>query len=203
MDEYDVTYSLHEPCVRTNEEKTMAAMDNIVSVTINSGKPKLSKLAMLTDKQRERILKKCDGDIFGEKCVFSILKNGGTTKGNQHVQVRYGNRRAYLTRLLYHNFVENITNEKSFILHKCDTDGRCVCLAHLYVGTLKQNAADRTAHGNTRINSTNAKLTEDNVREIRKRYRGGETQAQIAKRFKIDRANVSYIVRWKTWKDVV
>jgi len=188
--EYNSTYGFHKACVRTNEEKTMAA--------------KVSLLGMMTEKEKERILAKCDGDIFGDECVMPSLKSGlkrghDMVKGNQHPKVSFRGRNVALTRLLYHNYVGKITKENPYILHKCDTDGRCVCLKHLYAGTAKQNAADRMAHGNHYKNGTTPKLTKDNVKEIRKRYRDGETQSQIAKKFKIDQTNVSQIVLRKSW----
>lgn len=47
-----------------------------------------------------------------------------------------------------------------------------------------------------------AKLTEDDVREIRRLRAGGSGLQAIAKQFGIDRANVGYIVRGDTWKHV-
>lgn len=49
----------------------------------------------------------------------------------------------------------------------------------------------------------NAKLTEDDIREIRRLYSSGEhTQREIAARFNITRPNVGYIVRRIAWPHV-
>lgn len=47
-----------------------------------------------------------------------------------------------------------------------------------------------------------AKLTADQVRDIRRRYAAGEQQQDIAADYQINRANVSYIVLRKTWKHI-
>lgn len=50
---------------------------------------------------------------------------------------------------------------------------------------------------------TQAKITEDDVRNIRAQYSGGQTYKQIADRYNMTDANISMIVRRVTWKDVI
>lgn len=45
-----------------------------------------------------------------------------------------------------------------------------------------------------------AKLTESDVRDIRRRYATGESQQSLAQRFGVNAANISMIVNRKTWK---
>ena len=159
----------------------------------------------MSDKDKSRVLAKCDGDIFGDECVLwtgcsrtSWYTKTKTQKGQQHGKVRFAGKTIYVTRLLFHNFVEPLGVEKPYVLHGCDTDGRCVCLKHLRAGTAKENAADRTKDGNTVM-----KLSDDQVRAIRKRRREGEKQRSIAAAFGCSRQHVSDIASRKRRANVV
>lgn len=48
-----------------------------------------------------------------------------------------------------------------------------------------------------------ARLTDDQVREIRQRYAAGEQQQHIAPDYGVNRATISYIVLGKTWKHLL
>jgi hypothetical protein len=50
--------------------------------------------------------------------------------------------------------------------------------------------------------SSLSRLTEDDVREIRRLAAQGQTHRQIAPKFGINYANVHYIVQRKTWAHV-
>lgn len=77
--------------------------------------------------------------------------------------------------------------------------------SNLVCGSAKENSADRDRHGNTRRGRLhgNAKLTDSDVREIRKRRNNGEPRKEIAARFGITDVNVGFISKRKTWKHVV
>jgi DNA invertase Pin-like site-specific DNA recombinase len=70
-----------------------------------------------------------------------------------------------------------------------------------YVRLCKQCHADfdtdAQLHGNA---LHNARLTEELVREIRKRYAAGETYASLAEELHIHRTTVQYAGSGKTWK---
>ena len=95
------------------------------------------------------------------------------------------------------------------VCHRCDNPP-CVRPDHLWLGSRAENLADMTAKGRRRhfmgrpqagsLNH-NAKLTEDDIRVMRL-MASQYTQRAIAERFGIGRANVSLIIRGKTWRHV-
>ncbi len=104
-------------------------------------------------------------------------------------------------------------------LHKCDTP-RCVNDEHLYAGTKQQNALDREdrnrgnhpvgdAHHARHIEGYSqgqkngrAKITEKDVRAMRKAHRNGARGADLAREYKLTKTTVSYILRGKLWSHV-
>lgn len=85
---------------------------------------------------------------------------------------------------------------ESMVLHRCGVHG-CVRPDHLYVGTSSQNSEDARRHGTLPLGErhANAKVTDDQVAEIRARYAAGETQVRIAADYPVTQAQVSNIVR--------
>ena len=93
---------------------------------------------------------------------------------------------------------------RSHILHSCHTRS-CVNPAHLRPGSPAENMADKVALGRVTAGEMNhhAKLTEDDVREIRRRAAEGEARGEIAADYGLHRASVNQIVRRSRWKHVV
>lgn len=96
--------------------------------------------------------------------------------------------------------------DKLYVCHTCDTPA-CVNPAHLFLGTLKENNADRHRKGRTVIphysgeKNGQSKLTAPQVREIRERCGiGKESQGKLAKIFGVTQAQISSIVTFKTWR---
>lgn len=112
---------------------------------------------------------------------------------------------------LSHRFVYILTHgtlsDDICVLHSCDNPS-CVRPDHLFLGTKTDNAADRDkkgrASGGKLVGETNgsARLTADQVREIRYRHTIGESTPVIAVRFCISRGHVNDIVRHKKWKHI-
>jgi hypothetical protein len=71
-------------------------------------------------------------------------------------------------------------------------------------GTHTDNMADRNRHGNYTRGSRhfNAKLTEDDVRAMRRLKREGWSLLKLARRFSIAKTTVAQIVRGQFWKHV-
>jgi len=110
-------------------------------------------------------------------------------------------------------------NKSKVLLHICDNRA-CVNPAHLKQGTQADNLRDmrdkgRDARGIKHGSKThpesvvrgeqviNAKLTEDQVREIRRLADSGVSHGDIAKQYGMSRAAISMIAERKRWKHVV
>jgi hypothetical protein len=94
-------------------------------------------------------------------------------------------------------------NDDMLILHSCDVR-LCCNPKHLYQGDQKRNAADAVERGrNTRMygeQNGKAKLTERQVRSIRKRYQKGEvTQKTLAQYYGVGETTIYYICTGERW----
>lgn len=91
------------------------------------------------------------------------------------------------------------------VLHRCDNPP-CVNPDHLFLGTNLDNVADRVEKGRSaRLlgeRATSAKLTEADVRAIRRMASLGMTNMEIAAEFNVSNQNVSQIVLRRTWKEI-
>lgn len=102
------------------------------------------------------------------------------------------------------------------VRHHCDNPP-CVRPDHLLRGTVLDNATDAVARGRTATGSrqgsytkpetrmpgmknAQAKLTDAQVIDIRRRYAAGELQVPLAAEFGVSQLTVSVIVRRKTWR---
>lgn len=83
-------------------------------------------------------------------------------------------------------------------LHKCDNPA-CVNPNHLFVGNAKVNTRDMVLKGRNRNGQTI--LNRKKVREIRKKYWGGFTHAQLSYEYGVHPDTIMQIVKGLTWKD--
>lgn len=91
------------------------------------------------------------------------------------------------------------------VLHKCDNAG-CVNPAHLWLGTHTDNMRDkmRKGRGGHQIGEVNhaAKLTEQDVLEIREWLKQGMSQREAARRKGVSSVAISYINTRTTWRHI-
>lgn len=89
------------------------------------------------------------------------------------------------------------------VCHRCDNPP-CVNPVHLFVGSQADNVRDMHVKGRGNLGSRNgqARLTEQQVREIRARAAAGEQQKVLAREFGVAPITVSNIVRLKSWRHV-
>ena len=110
---------------------------------------------------------------------------------------------------------KGVIPEGQCVLHSCDTPP-CVNPNHLFLGTHKENIADKVAKG--RITRT-AKLTEAQVLEIRALYqprKGGRPKGHkvdagqcegsiqwLADRYGVAKPTIKHIIRKQSWKHLI
>lgn len=93
------------------------------------------------------------------------------------------------------------------VMHSCDNPA-CINPDHLEVGTRSQNMADCHARGRSRIpkpilrgeQNGAAKLTAEQVVDIKQRLGNGETQQTIADDFGVSQTLISAIKLGRLWK---
>jgi hypothetical protein len=90
------------------------------------------------------------------------------------------------------------------VLHRCD-NRLCCNPAHLFLGTKADNTADMLAKGRQSRGEQcyNSKLTADDVRQIRKAWRqGNTTQKALAVQYGVHSATINYAIHRRTWKHI-
>lgn len=119
---------------------------------------------------------------------YGIISIGSKTDGTNTV--------ARAHRLAYLLAFETDPNSLH-VLHKCDNPS-CCNPKHLFLGTPQDNTSDMIKKGRQAKGekSGQAKLTEAQVREIRKRYRSGNIfQRELAKEYGVTTSLISAIIR--------
>ena len=105
---------------------------------------------------------------------------------------------------IHHPLTQPIQDIKMCVMHSCDNP-KCVNPAHLSLGTHQDNMTDKVEKGRHPIGEQihQAKLTEQQVIEIRNRYTGKRGQhQQIATEYGLDRSTISKIITRKTWANL-
>lgn len=88
-----------------------------------------------------------------------------------------------------------------FVCHRCDNK-LCINPEHLFLGTTQDNMRDRDEKNRQAKGEriTNSKLTESEIREIRK---STETNVSDANKYGVSASAISYVKNRQTWKHVV
>lgn len=89
------------------------------------------------------------------------------------------------------------------VCHRCDVPA-CINPDHLFLGTNADNVADKGAKGRTPRGEdvARARLTEGDVREIRRRRAAGESGPKIAADFGVTFSAIYSIENGETWRHV-
>jgi hypothetical protein len=91
------------------------------------------------------------------------------------------------------------------VLHSCDNPP-CCNPRHLWLGTQLQNIADRVAKNRSDClrgeAHWNAKLTAEDVAQMRKDRAAGATYAELMAKWSVSMRTIGYVVRGGLWKHV-
>ena len=96
---------------------------------------------------------------------------------------------------------------RDFICHTCDNP-KCINADHLFLGNNSINMLDAVAKGRNRYfkpdvrgeKNGSAKLTEEDVLEIRRLVANGRMQRETAYRFHVHESLVNHIVHRRAWR---
>jgi len=90
---------------------------------------------------------------------------------------------------------------KPDVLHTCDNPP-CCRPEHLFAGTNADNNRDAAQKGRSARGERNghAKLTAQDVQQLRQAYIAGETQTSLSSRLNMAQSSISAIVRRRKWK---
>jgi hypothetical protein len=110
----------------------------------------------------------------------------------------------YLAHRLAMILTQPNVSDETIVMHTCDRRD-CVNPAHLRLGTQAENIADMHDKGRycKGVDVHTAKLTEDDVREIRRRYKPRcVTFKQLGKEFGVSDTVIYKIVKRHKWRHV-
>lgn len=141
---------------------------------------------------------------FQRNAETGCLEWTGSRQEKGYGQVRYQTRKWQTHRLAY-MLAHGEIPEGQYVLHRCDNPP-CCNPDHLFLGDQFDNMRDMIRKGRlyNRNGSKNgcSKLTEDDVREIRRLKAEGVKQVRLAERFGVSTVAISLIVLRKKWVHV-
>ncbi len=149
----------------------------------------------------ERV-KKTDG------CWEWIGTKGGAGYGTFYIKGEKRGKRFYAHRLAWMIYFNEVPTKDLWVLHTCDNPP-CVRPDHLWLGTSSDNSQDREdkGRGNRTYNHVmgelnwNAKLTSEQVLEIRESYKSRiMTMKMLAEKFNVYQGTICCIISRKSWK---
>jgi hypothetical protein len=152
----------------------------------------------ITDKQKERFIRKCNQHPFlnpGNSCIEWI-----GTKNNKNYGVVSINYKLHLAhRLSWAIYNNQEIPEGLVIRHDCDNP-MCINPNHLRLGTRADNVRDRVVRNRNKNGHT---LDDDTIRQIRLLYHDLDyTQKQLADVFNTTQTHISRIVNYEQRADV-
>ena len=136
---------------------------------------------------RPKVLKPTHAD--GHYPSVSLLKNGERTRAMVHTYVAL----AFIGKRPKDMQVRHVDGDKTNNKAK-----------NIRYGTVRENAGDKAKHG-TLLSGEKcswAKLTEKDVRAIRRRAKAGEVQRRLSEEYGVNPMQISRIVRGERWGHV-
>jgi hypothetical protein len=135
------------------------------------------------------------------------LWNGARQKRTGHGIYRDENHRQTSAHRVSWMLLVGPIPEGLWVLHDCPggDNPRCVNPDHLFLGTPQDNLADMRSKGRQARGEKHghAKLSEEDVRSIRRRYATGEAkQQELADEYKVGQGIISQIIHRKLWSHV-
>ena len=123
----------------------------------------------------------------------------GSTQVRGYGEIISNNRKHLAHRASYEAFVGKIP-KGMYVCHACDNVA-CVNPNHLFLGTQKQNLQDMANKGrSTRgVKNPMAKLTEEQVKEIKQGFAVGKTDVELSMQFNISRSTIYGIRNRRLW----
>ena len=123
----------------------------------------------------------------------------GSSQVRGYGEIISNNRKHLAHRASYEAFVGKIP-KGMYVCHACDNVA-CVNPNHLFLGTQKQNLQDMASKGRSTWGEKNpmAKLTEEQVKEIKQGFATGKTDTELAKQFNISRSTIYGIRNSRLW----
>lgn len=156
---------------------------------------------------REQLLRLGVHSMLANRTTRNSESNCLEWNESQHLRDGYGamrvDRQRYLAhRLAYALWVGPVPNGM-LVLHSCD-NRRCIEPSHLSVGTIADNISDMDAKSRRAIRerSGRAKLTEEQVKYIREKYKPRiHTLQMLADELGVCSRQVWMITSNKSWRD--
>ncbi len=132
----------------------------------------------------------------------------GDKDSNGYGRIRWVGKKGFPAHRLMYELHHGPIPEGLVVRHRCDVRG-CINIDHLELGTQKDNVHDMLDRGrDVRARGEahgRAKLAQDQVAEIRRRYRRGVRGAGIsslAREFDVARSTLRSILIGKNWRHV-
>ena len=149
-----------------------------------------------------------DGEIYSDRCGYLRKLPKSIHKGYYRVNIRDNSHPQKKYRMNVHTLILNTfvgERPKGMLCRHLNGNPLDNRLCNLKWGTPQENVQDSIRHGTAACLRTGeshirSKLKLTDIYEIRRMYKAGQKQSDIALKYSIDQRHVSDIVRGNTWK---